>query len=202
MVSTACESSCVPVDPKIYSEQNHPWFIGSMHPECVCLHESAFCVLNYIFGELGLCSERLELPGSWSEWRTPLQNTGDSQRTWRKCNCCVCTERVVTPALPLSQGYWGNEGECVWRGSASVTWAFGGLDLLMLRVTSSSLVAPLFFSGCDPRIHSQLKFKLAGWGTYFWLFESCPIPFPTDCAGVCACSVASVVSASVRPYRL
>ena len=67
MVSTACESSRVPVDPEIYSEQTHPWFIGSMHPEGGCLCESAFCALNHIFGELGLCSERLEFPGSWSE---------------------------------------------------------------------------------------------------------------------------------------
>ena len=72
-MSTAYESSHVPTDPKIYSEQNHPWFIGSVHPECVCLCEAAFCALNHIFGELGLRSERLELPGSGVSGELPCR---------------------------------------------------------------------------------------------------------------------------------
>ena len=123
----------------------NPPLVYRIHASWVCVSvwvsllcpESHFWWAGTLLWETGV-SRLLE----WVK-NSLAEHSGDSQRTWRKCNCHVCTERVVTPALPLSQGYWGSEGECVWRCSASITRAFWGLDLLMLRVTSSSLVAPL-----------------------------------------------------------
>lgn len=119
------------------------FFIGSARPECVRLHESDFCALSHIFGELGLPSERLESLGSW-EWATSCRVLREQAGDLEEAQLLPLYKKGGDACLPLCQYCWGNKGECVWlgfrnpEGSANVKWGFCGIGLLMVSVTSVS----------------------------------------------------------------